>query len=230
MKALGLLFLSCLLWSQDVRVLTHIPPPRTLYDTWVWVVNASDSAQSFAYSGFNEAGELLQSETGQVDAHQSLRIKSTVWVDDPSLSHCTVSGDVSFFLEYTSPFSESLALLVPEDRPTDNFTFVLPQANGQFLGLALANPGDEPVRVSWQIRELSGELAPIRSPVGEISIEANGKAKYLFKSDQEEWALGKSVLVLSADHAVTATLLAGQPPYQQGAQLMRITPSPGTCP
>lgn len=226
------IFFTCLVLSSfgfsqtSLRLFPHVPPPRTLFDTWVYISNSHDISQEFQLLGFKANGEVLPKRSEQLIAGQTLRLKSTdLFAGNPAPSHFFVRGEVDVTLEYGSPFSDDLELFVPEQsRPGDAFRLFCQDWQEEFVGLVVVNLGDEPAEIELDLVNFSGDGLDQASLIHPVPVL--GKA--IFTLEQlfpNGMPVDQCSFVLNASEPVVIQLFKGKVPVRNGDSLNVIMPT-----
>jgi len=171
-------FLSSI-FAQSPRIIPHIPPPRTLFDTWILISNPDQNETGWIdLTGFEVNGSVLEVVHMELEPNKSLRLKSTTVFEALNLSHIRVEGTLYCTVEIRSPFSDNMDLFVGENQWLGTrFQIHLPQTEDEFIGLAIVNINDDPV-------ELQGLL-----------LLENGSSRTLIQSSLNPW--GKELHIVS---------------------------------
>jgi len=224
--ALCMFFVGFGVLAQDsLRLLPHVPPPRTLFDAWVYLGNQTANPQAFELLGFRTDGTQLPLASGELAPGEVRRLKSTDLFEDPAPSHFFVRGEIDATLEYRSPFSEQLSLFLPEQTLTgDQFRLYCQSWDDVFVGVVVVNLGNNPATMMLHQTHFSGEVQKTEILVENLPVL--GKAVFTLGDFLDEAASSLSCsLTLESDQPVMLQIFKGNVPVRDDGSLEVLIPA-----
>ena len=217
-------FTSLCLAQEELRLVHHIPPPRTIFDTWIYISNGSEADQEFQLAGFLRDGQPLEISSGNVAAGEVLRLKSTDLFANPTPSHFFVRGEVRVSLQYTSPFAETYDLYVPEHEVVgDRFRLFCQDWEGQFVGIAAVNLGDDAALIS--VRRAGFDGVAREAAVWSETVPVLAKAVFSLDQLLLQAVDPPCTIDIESSQPLGLQILRGDLPIRDGARMEALLPT-----